>query len=111
LFLISTDQLSGKYDPRYGIYYENPEILDELDESELKVIKNTNFRVVMALNHLKNFTSQYASVIAFFASVLTISYYLFLLSGGNPAVVIIPILIVVFVVGYFFLKKHKKEEI
>ena len=110
LFLIGTDKLNGRYDPRFGIYYENPEVLDDLDESELKVIKNTNFRVVMALNHLKNFTSQYASVIAFFASVLTISYYLFLLSGGNPAVVILPILIVVFVLAYFFLKKHKKEE-
>jgi hypothetical protein len=111
LFLISNDQLSGKYDPRFGIYYENPEILDEIDEAELKVIKNTNFRVIMALNHLKNFTSQYASVIAFFASVLTISYYLFLLSGGNLAVVIMLILVVVLIVGYFYLKKHKKEEI
>ena len=111
LYLISTDQLNGKYDPRFGIYYENPEVLDEIDESELEVIKNTNFRVVMALNHLKNFTSQYGSVIAFFASILTISYYLFLLSGGNPASIVIPIVIVILVVSYFFLKRHKKEEI
>ena len=111
LYLISTDQLNGKYDPRFGIYYENPEVLDGIDEAELEVIKNTNFRVVMALNHLKNFTSQYGSVIAFFASILPISYPLSLLSGMNPVSILIPIVIVIVVVSYFFLKRHKKEEI
>ena len=111
LFLISSEQLKGKYDPRWGIYYENPEILDDIDETELEVIKNANFRVIMALNHLKNFTSQYGSVIAFFASILTISYYLFLWSGGNPLLIIFPMTLVGFVVTYFFLKRHKKEEI
>ena len=111
LYLISTDQLNGKYDPRFGIYYENPEVLDGIDEAELEVIKNTNFRVVMGLRHLKNLTSQYGSVVAFFASILTISYYVFLLSGGNPASILIPIVIVIVVVSYFFLKRHRKEEI
>jgi len=110
LFLISTDQLSGKYDPRFGIYYENPEILDEIDEAELKVIKNTNFRVIMALNHLKNFTSQYASVIAFFASIVTISYYLFLFSG-NPTIFAIPIIITTLILVFYFLKKENEEKI
>ena len=111
LFLISSEQLKGKFDPRFGIYFENPEVLDGIDVNELEVIKNTNFRVVMALNHLKNFTSQYGSVIAFFASILTISYYLFLLSGGNPVTILIPLVLVGFVITYFFFKRHKKEEI
>ena len=32
LFLISSGELKGKYDPRFAIYYENPEILDDLDK-------------------------------------------------------------------------------
>ncbi|MFX1532047.1 MAG: hypothetical protein ACFFBC_13100, partial [Promethearchaeota archaeon] len=65
LFLISKGELNGKFDPRFGIYYENPEILDDLDETELEVIKSTNFKVNMVMRHLKNFASQYGSVIAF----------------------------------------------
>lgn len=111
LFLISAGQLEGKYDPRFGIYYENPEIINDLDVSELEVIKNTNFRVYMFLNHLKNFTSQYGSVIAFFASVLTISYYLFMFSGGNPATIIVPIILTTFVISYILMKKKKEQTI
>lgn len=109
LFLISTGDLHGKYDPRFGIYYENPEILDDLDETELEVIKSTNFKVNMVMRHLKNFASQYGSIIAFFASILTISYYLFLFSGGNPAVIIFPVLITLLVLGFYFLRKKDEK--
>jgi len=105
LFLISSGELQGKYDPRFGIYYENPEILDDLDETELEVIKSTNFKVNMVMRHLKNFASQYGSVIAFFASIITISYYLFLFSGGNPAVIVFPVLVTLMVLGFYFLRK------
>jgi len=110
LFLISDGELNGKFDPRFSIYFENADILNELDETELEVIKNTNFKVNMALHHLKNFASQYASVIAFFASIITMSYYLFLFSGRNPLVLIIPI-IVTFLILYYFLRKSKDEKI
>ena len=105
LFLISKGELQGKYDPRFGIYYENPDILDDLDETELEVIKSTNFKVNMVMHHLKNFASQYGSVIAFFASILTISYYLFLFSGGNAAVIVFPIILTLIVLGFYFLRK------
>ncbi|MHA2390562.1 MAG: prenyltransferase/squalene oxidase repeat-containing protein [Promethearchaeota archaeon] len=111
LFLISAGELQGKFDPRFAVYFENPEILEELDESELEVIKNTNFKVNMALRHLKNFASQYGSIIAFFASILTISYYLFLFSGGNPAVIVFPVLITLIILAYYFLRKGKDEKI
>ena len=111
LFLISSGELNGKYDPRFTIYYENPEILEDLDETELEVIKNTNFKINMMLRHLKNFASQYGSIIAFFASVVTISYYLFLFSGGNPAVIALPIVITVLLIVFYFLRKDKEEKI
>ena len=111
LFLISAGELKGKFDPRFSIYFENPEILDEIDEAELEVIKNTNFRVNMALRHLKNFASQYGSIIAFFASIITISYYIFLFSGGNPAVILFPILVTLLILAFYFLRKGKDEKI
>lgn len=111
LFLISAGELNGKYDIRFGIYYENPEILDDLDETELEVIKSTNFKVNMMLRHLKNFASQYGSIIAFFASIVTISYYLFLFSEGNPAVIALPIIITMLVLVFYFLRKGKEEKI
>jgi hypothetical protein len=111
LYLISNKELNGKYDPRFGIYYENPEILDDLDEAELEVIKNTNFKINMMLRHLRNFASQYGSIIAFFASVVTISYYLFLFSGGNPAVIALPIIITILLITFYFFRKSKDEKI
>jgi hypothetical protein len=109
LFLISNGELQGKFDPRFAIYFENPEILDEIDESELEVIKNTNFKVNMALRHLKNFASQYGSIIAFFASIVTISYYFFLFSGGNPAAIVFPVLITLLLLGFYFLRKRDEK--
>ncbi len=111
LFLISSGELNGKYDPRFAIYYENPEILDDLDGAELEVIKSTNFKINMMMRHLKNIASQYGSIIAFFASVVTISYYLFLFSGGNPAVLALPIVITVLLIVFYLLRKSKEEKI
>ncbi|MFX1479816.1 MAG: hypothetical protein ACFFCI_16995, partial [Promethearchaeota archaeon] len=110
LYLISAGELNGKYNPVLSIYYENPEILDEIDETELEVIKSTNYKVNMILRHLKNFASQYGSIIAFFASIVTISYYLFLFSG-NPAIVAIPAIVVTIILIFYFLRKGKDETI
>ncbi|MHA1489765.1 MAG: prenyltransferase/squalene oxidase repeat-containing protein [Promethearchaeota archaeon] len=110
LFLISSGNLKGKYDPRIGVYYEKPEIVNNLEDN-LEVIKKMNFKVYMFLNRLKNFTGQYYSIIAFFASLLTISYYLFLLSGSNPAVVAVPIIIIISLLSYLFFKRRKEEKI
>ena len=111
LFLISGGELNGKYNPVLSIYYENPEVLDEIDETELEVIKSTNYKVNMMLRHLKNFASQYGSIIAFFASLVTISYYLFLFSGGNPAIFAIPAIILTIIIVLYFLRKEKDEKI
>ncbi len=111
LFLISAGKLNGKYNPVLSIYYENPEVLDEIDETELEVIKSTNYKVNMMLRHLKNFASQYGSIIAFFASIVTISYYLFLFSGGNPAVFAIPAIITTIILVLYFFRKGKEEKI
>jgi len=108
-FLISSGELKGKFDPRISIYFENPEILDELDVAELEVIKSTNYKVNMMLRHIKNLASQYGSVIAFFASIITISYYLFLFSGNNPVVIALPIVITVLILVFYILRKEKEE--
>ncbi|MFX0043504.1 MAG: hypothetical protein ACFE8L_11385, partial [Candidatus Hodarchaeota archaeon] len=111
LHLISEGELNGKYDPRFGIYYENPDILDELDETELEVIKSTNFKVNMILRHITNFARQYGPIIALVTSIVTISYYLFLFSGGNPAAIAVPVIITGALLIYYFLKKEKDEKI
>ncbi|MFX1408949.1 MAG: hypothetical protein ACFFA6_01245 [Promethearchaeota archaeon] len=111
LNLISEGDLGGKYDPRFGIYYENPDILDELDETELEVIKSTNFKLNMVLRHITNFARQYGPIIALVTSIVTISYYLFLFSGGNPAVIAIPVIITGLLLIYYFLRKEKDEKI
>ena len=109
--LISSGKLSGKYDPQIGLYYENSEVIKTLNENELEVIKKMNFRVYIFLRRLKNFTNQYGSVIAFFASLITISYYIFQISGGNPLTIMIPIVLTLIVLGYLLFKKKQDEKI
>ncbi|MFX1501157.1 MAG: hypothetical protein ACFFDH_09370, partial [Promethearchaeota archaeon] len=111
LFLISSGELQGKFDPRFAIYFENPEVLDELDETELEVIKSTNYKLNMMLRHLKNLASQYGSVIALFASIITISYYFYLFSGNNPVVIALPIVLTVFILIFYILKKNQEQTI
>lgn len=107
--LISAGKLKGKYDPQIGLYYENPEVLNKLDEKELEVIKKMNFRVYIFMRRLKNFTNQYGSIIAFFASLITISYYIFRITGENPITIMIPIILTLIVLGYLLFKKKKDE--
>ncbi|MHA1147721.1 MAG: prenyltransferase/squalene oxidase repeat-containing protein [Promethearchaeota archaeon] len=110
IFLISADQLKGKYDPRLGVYYENPEIFDELDETELEVIKNMNFKMYIFLRRLKSFTTQYGSIFALVASIITMIYYLFILSGGSPFAIVLPISISVAMITYYLLRKRKEDK-
>ncbi|TFG15674.1 MAG: hypothetical protein EU531_08305 [Promethearchaeota archaeon] len=109
--LISAGKLQGKYDPRIGLYYENPEVLKELDEKELEVIKKMNFRVYMFFRRLKNFSGQYGSIIAFFASILTISYYVFRITGENPVTLLIPVILTLIMFVYMFFKKKKEDKV
>lgn len=111
IFLISEGSLKGKYDPRLGIYYENSEVLSSLNEEELEVIKKMNFKLYMALTRMKNFTSQFGSIIAFFASIMTITYYLFVFSGGNPSVFAMPIGFFFLIIVYFLFRKRGKEKV
>ncbi|MHA1987003.1 MAG: prenyltransferase/squalene oxidase repeat-containing protein [Promethearchaeota archaeon] len=109
LFLISAGELKGKYDPRFYIYFENPDILDELDESELEVIKSTNYKFQMLKHNLRNFAVQYGSIIAFLSSIVAISYYLFLLSGSNPVALALPIILTIVFLAYYLLKKREEK--
>ncbi|GAG10100.1 unnamed protein product, partial [marine sediment metagenome] len=47
IYLISNGDLKGKYEPRLGLYYENPDVLKNLNEDELEVFKKMNFKVYM----------------------------------------------------------------
>ena len=109
--LISAGKLTGKYDPQIGLYYENLEVLKSLDDKELEVIKKMNFRVYLFMRRLKNLANQYGSVIAFFASIITISYYLFRISGENPLTIMIPIVLTLVVLAYLLFKKKKDDKI
>ena len=94
-----------------GIYYEDPALIEDIDEEELEVIKNMNFRMYMFLRRLKTFTRQYGSIIAFFAAVLSITYTIYQFTGGNPVVVAVPIITILIFLSYLFLKKSKEEKI
>ncbi|MHA1930888.1 MAG: prenyltransferase/squalene oxidase repeat-containing protein [Promethearchaeota archaeon] len=109
LYLISTGELKGKYDPRFFIYFENPDVLDELDETQLEVIKSTNYKLQMLRHNLRNFAVQWGSIIAFFSSIVAISYYLFLFSGSNPVALILPILFTVLILGYYLMRKREEK--
>jgi hypothetical protein len=109
LFLISSGELKGKYDPRFFMYFENPDVLDELDESELEVIKSTNYKFQMLKYNLRNFAVQYGSIIAFFSSIVAISYYVFLFSGNNPVAIILPIIFTVLILGYYLLRRREEK--
>ncbi|MHA2283005.1 MAG: prenyltransferase/squalene oxidase repeat-containing protein [Promethearchaeota archaeon] len=109
LFLISSGELKGKYDPRFFMYFENPDVLNELDETELEVIKSTNYKLQMFRHNLRNFAVQYGSIIAFFSSIVAISYYLFLFSGNNPVALVLPIIFTLLILSYYFVRKREEK--
>ena len=109
IFLISDGQLKGKYDPRLGIYYENQEVLDGLDEDELEVIKSMNLKMYLLVRRLKSFASLYGSILGLFASILAITYWFYIFSGNNAAVAAIPFTILLLVIFYFMVKKSKDK--
>jgi len=109
--LISVGSLSGKYDPRIGLYYENPNVLKDLDEKELAVIKKMNFRFYMFYKHLRNFTSQNYSIFAFLAAILSITISLSTASGGNPVFFLLLFISAIIMVIYFLFKRKKKKKV
>ena len=108
--LISADQLSGKYDPLLGIYYENPEALKELDEKELEVMTKMNFRVHRIIKRLKVFGNQYGSIFAIFSPLLAVVYYLFMLTGQNPGTILISGFFIGVLLFYILFKKRKEDK-
>jgi len=109
LSLISSEELTGKYDPRLNVYYEDPEVLDKLDEDELKVIKSMNYKVYRFLNRFKNITKHYYPIIAFFASFLTLSFYLMRFANWNPWILLIPGVIIASII--YLVIWRKKDEV
>jgi len=109
--LISAGNLSGKYDPRIGLYYENSNVLKDLDEKELQVIKKMNFRFYMFYKHLRNFTSQNYSIFAFLAAILSITISLSTASGGNPAVFLFFIISAIILIFYYLFKRKKEKKV
>jgi hypothetical protein len=109
IFLISNGSLKGKYDPRLGIYYENPEVLESIDEDELEVIKSMNLKMYLLVRRLKSFASLYGSILGLFASILAITYWFYIFSGNNAAVAAIPLTILLVIIVYFMFKKSKEK--
>ncbi|MFX1493411.1 MAG: hypothetical protein ACFFBZ_03950 [Promethearchaeota archaeon] len=107
--LISSGKLSGKYDPRIGLYYENPNLLNKLDESELEVMKKMNFRFYMFWKRLRSFASQNYSIFAFLAAILSITISLSTFTG--PAIYAVLIVLVIALALYLLIKRKKQEKI
>jgi len=108
---IGEDELLGKYDPELQIYYENPEIIENLNPAKLKVIKSTNFKFYELLNRLRFFSSQYGSIISLIAAIFTITLAMNSLTGGNPVAVFFPVLITIVIIIYLLLRSQKEEKI
>ena len=112
IFLISEGSLGGKYDPQLMVYYENPEIFEKLDESELEVVKKMNYRVYIFLRRLKHFISNYYIIFAFFATTLSITTSVYTITGGDPISLIFPIIIIIIIIiAYLFLKREKEAKV
>jgi len=111
LSLISSGELSGKYDPTLGLYYENPEVIKGLNENELEVIKKMNFRFYMVYNNFRNFTKQNYTIFTFLAALLSITLSLSSATGGNPSVYFILVICAVAVIIYIYYKKRKAKKV
>lgn len=109
--LISAGELPGKYDPNLGLYYENPEVLNGLNESELEVIKKMNFRFYMFYNQFRNFTKQNYTIFTFVAALLSITLSLSTVTGGDPSIFLILIVCAVAIIIYIYYKKRKEKKI
>jgi len=105
LYLISEDSLKGKYDPRLGIYYENPEILNKIDENNLEV-------EIPIVQKLKDFAAKYFAIFSIFGTIFSLASSIYVLSGGNMAALLIPGLLIPFILAYAMLqyRKEKKAE-
>ncbi|HEY0087375.1 MAG TPA: hypothetical protein VGB37_00950, partial [Candidatus Lokiarchaeia archaeon] len=110
IYLISIGDLKGKYEPRLGLYYENPEILKTLDEDDIEVFK-MNFHLYTRYIRLKSFLKQNYIIFAFIAAVLSITYTLYQFTGGNPVVIAFPVVTILFLVMYFFFIREKEEKV
>ncbi len=104
---LASEKLKGRYEPMLDIYYENPEVLDKIDKDELEVIKSMNYKLYIFLNRLKSLAKNFGPIIAFFASFLTLSFYLLQLTNWHPMALIIPGLILTGII-YFIFKKKKE---
>ncbi|MFX1360461.1 MAG: hypothetical protein ACFFDL_03890 [Promethearchaeota archaeon] len=107
--LISSGKLKGKYDPRIGLYYENPDLLNKVDESELEVMKKMNFRFYMFWRRLRSFASQNYSIFAFLAAILSITLSLFNFTG--PAIFILLFVLIIILALYLLIKRKKQDKI
>ena len=111
IYLISNGDLKGKYEPRFGLYYENPNALDKINEDELDVINKMNYKLYIFWKRLKNFSSLYGPIIGLFASLLAITYYIYIFTKGSPYVFAIPVVFVLFIMFYFLFRKSKEEKV
>jgi LPXTG-motif cell wall-anchored protein len=109
--LISSGKLKGVYDPRLGIYYEDPKALEQINEEELEVMNKMNFRLQRIMSRMKIFVGQYGRILSFFASLFAISYYIFMMTGQNPSIFIIALIIAFILLTYLLFKKKKEEKI
>ena len=109
--LISSEKLNGVYDPRLGIYYEDPNTLEHLDEKELEVMNKMNFKLQRIISRMKIFVGQYGRILSFFASLFAISYYIFMMTGQNPTIFIIALVVAFILITYLLFKKKKEEKI
>lgn len=107
--LISSEKLKGKYNPQIGLYYEDPQIIEKLDESELEVMKKMNFRLYMFWKRLKSFTSQNYSIFTFLAAILSITISLSSVTG--PSIYILLFILLVALALFLLIKRRKQNKI
>ncbi|MFW9772274.1 MAG: hypothetical protein ACFFEO_08930, partial [Candidatus Thorarchaeota archaeon] len=107
--LISSEKLKGKYNPQIGLYYENPQVIEKLDESELEVMKKMNFRLYMFWRRLKSFTSQNYSIFTFLAAILSITISLSSVTG--PTIYILLIILIIALAIFLLIKRKRQDKI
>ena len=72
--LIGEKRLPGKLYIELMIYYENPELISNLDKSSVDMIKTSNVQTYLVINRMRRLAKQIYPILMVFGSLLTIIF-------------------------------------
>jgi hypothetical protein len=74
--LIGERRLTGKIYPEADVYYENDQMIEKIDKASASLIKTSNVQTYLMMTKIRRIFQQYSPILAGFASMLTVIFYL-----------------------------------